>query len=86
MSTQNDVDMYKNDQVTRRYNEGFKLKVLAELSCGKYTKRQLSMICGLQCMMIKSICDPGKKSFIISFGRNNKNVKALIEKINFASR
>lgn len=48
MSTQNDVDMYKNDQVTRRYSEGFKLKVLAELSSGKYSKRQLSMIYGLQ--------------------------------------
>ena len=52
MSTQNDVDMYKNDQVTRRYSEGFKLKVLAELSSGKYSKRQLSMIYGLQCSTI----------------------------------
>ena len=52
MSTQNDVDMYKNDQVTRRYSEGFKLKVLAELSSGKFSKRQLSMIYGLQCSTI----------------------------------
>jgi transposase-like protein len=52
MSTQSDVDMYKNDQVTRRYSEGFKLKVLAELSSGKYSKRQLSMIYGLQCSTI----------------------------------
>ena len=52
MSTPNDVDMYKNDQVTRRYSEGFKLKVLAELSSGKYSKRQLSMIYGLQCSTI----------------------------------
>jgi hypothetical protein len=36
MSTQFDVDMYKNDQVTRRYSEGFKLKILAELSTGEY--------------------------------------------------
>ena len=49
MSTQNDVDMYKNGQVTRRYSEGFKIKVLDELSSGKYSKRQLSMIYGLQC-------------------------------------
>ena len=49
MSTQNDVDMYKNDHVTRRYSEGFKIKVLDELSSGKYSKRQLSMIYGLQC-------------------------------------
>lgn len=48
MSTQNDVDMYKNDQVTRRYSEGFKLKILSELSIGKYSKRQLSRIYGLQ--------------------------------------
>jgi transposase-like protein len=48
MSTQIDVDMYKNEHVTRRYSEGFKLKILAELSSGKYSKRQLSMIYGLQ--------------------------------------
>lgn len=48
MSTQFNVDMYKNEHVTRRYSEGFKLKVLAELSSGKYSKRQLSMIYGLQ--------------------------------------
>jgi len=48
MSTQFKVDMYKNDQVTRRYSEGFKLKILSELSSGKYSKRQLSMIYGLR--------------------------------------
>jgi transposase-like protein len=48
MSTQNDVDMYKNDKVTRRYSEGFKLKILSELSTGKYSKRELSRIYGLQ--------------------------------------
>jgi transposase-like protein len=48
MSTQNVVDMYKNEQVTRRYSEGFKLKILAELSTGKYSKRELSRIYGLQ--------------------------------------
>jgi transposase-like protein len=48
MSTQIRVDMYKNDQVTRRYSEGFKLKILSELSTGKYSKRQLSRIYGLQ--------------------------------------
>jgi len=40
--------MYKNDQVTRRYSEGFKLKILSELSTGKYSKRKLSRIYGLQ--------------------------------------
>jgi transposase-like protein len=41
MSTQNEVDMYKNDGVTRRYSESFKLKILSELSEGKYSKREL---------------------------------------------
>lgn len=47
MSTQNDVDMYKNDMVTRRYSEGFKLKILAELSTGNYSKKQLGTIYGI---------------------------------------
>lgn len=34
--------------VTRRYSESFKLKILSELSTGKYSKRQLSMIYGLR--------------------------------------
>ncbi|RIH62715.1 transposase, partial [Mariniphaga sediminis] len=29
--------MYKNDGILRRYSEGFKLKILAELSTGKYS-------------------------------------------------
>ena len=36
--------MYKNDGIVRRYSEGFKLKILAELSTGNYSKRQLGMI------------------------------------------
>jgi transposase-like protein len=40
--------MYKNDGVTRRYSESFKLKILSELSTGKYTKRQLGRIYGIQ--------------------------------------
>ena len=48
MSTQIKVDMYKNDNVIRRYSEGFKLKILDELSTGKYSKRQLSNIYGLR--------------------------------------
>lgn len=38
--------MYKNDKVTRRYSEGFKLKILNELSTGKYSKRELSRLYG----------------------------------------
>lgn len=48
MSTPTDVDMFKNEYVTRRYSEAFKLKILAELSSGKYSKRELSRIYGLQ--------------------------------------
>jgi len=48
MSTQFVVDMYKNERVTRRYSESFKLKILSELSTGKYSKRELSRIYGLQ--------------------------------------
>ena len=39
--------MYKNDGVTRRYSESFKLKILAELSTGKYSKRELGDIYGV---------------------------------------
>ncbi len=40
--------MYKNEHVTRRYSESFKLKILSELSTGKYSKQELSRIYGLQ--------------------------------------
>jgi len=39
--------MYKNDRVTRRYSEGFKLKILNELSTGKYSKRELARLYGI---------------------------------------
>jgi len=39
--------MYKNDQVIRRYSEGFKLKILTELSTGKYSKKKLGNIYGI---------------------------------------
>ena len=39
--------MYKNDRVTRRYSEPFKLKILDELSTGKYTKSQLGKLYGI---------------------------------------
>jgi len=39
--------MYKNDGITRRYSEGFKLKVLAELSSGKYNKSELGRFYGI---------------------------------------
>jgi hypothetical protein len=33
--------MYKNDRITKDYSAPFKLKILFELSTGKYTKSQL---------------------------------------------
>jgi len=39
--------MYKNDGINRRYSEGYKLKVLAELSTGKYNKSELGRIYGI---------------------------------------
>jgi len=39
--------MYKNDRVTRRYSEPFKLKILAELTTGKYNKHQLGKLYGI---------------------------------------
>ena len=39
--------MYKNDGYVRRYSEGFKLKILAELSTGKYSKKKLAEIYGM---------------------------------------
>lgn len=40
--------MYKNDGYVRRYSESFKLKVLAELSKGNHSKRQLGLLYGIQ--------------------------------------
>jgi transposase-like protein len=36
--------MYKNDKVIRRYSEPFKLKILDELTTGKYTKSELGKL------------------------------------------
>ena len=36
--------MYKNEQELRHFNESFILRILAELSAGKYSTRQLSRI------------------------------------------
>lgn len=39
--------MYKKTQITKRYSEGFKLKMLDELSTGKYTKREMFRMYGI---------------------------------------
>ena len=48
MYTLNNKYMYKNDGYVRRYSESFKLKVLAELSKGNHSKRQIGLIYGVQ--------------------------------------
>ncbi len=35
--------MYKNDGYVKRYSESFKLKVLAELTKGNFSKRQIAL-------------------------------------------
>lgn len=40
--------MYKNDGYVKRYSESFKLKVLAELSKGNHSKRQIGLLYGIQ--------------------------------------
>ncbi len=40
--------MYKNDGYVRRYSESFKLKILAELSKGNHSKRQIGLLYGIQ--------------------------------------
>jgi len=37
--------MYKNDRVTRRYSEPFKLKILDELTTGKLNKKKIIFSC-----------------------------------------
>jgi transposase-like protein len=39
-----DVDMLKNKHTVKQFSESLKLKVLAELSEGKYTKREISRL------------------------------------------
>jgi len=52
--------MYKNDGITRRYSEDFKLKILSEFSTGKYSKRQLTRIYGIQ--SLRSCCQLQKST------------------------
>lgn len=40
--------MYKNDGYVRRYSENFKLKVLAELTKGNHSKRQIALTYGVR--------------------------------------
>ena len=40
--------MYENDGYVRRYSESFKLKILAELTKGNHSKRQIALTYGIQ--------------------------------------
>lgn len=40
--------MYKNDGYVKRYSESFKLKILAELTKGNHSKRQIALTYGIQ--------------------------------------
>ena len=44
MDTHHVSIMYNNDGINRRYSESYKLKVLAELSTGKYDKTERSKL------------------------------------------
>jgi transposase-like protein len=48
MYTKKQKYMYKNDGYVKRYSESFKLKILAELTTGNHSKRQLGLIYGIQ--------------------------------------
>jgi transposase len=48
MYTLNQMYMYKNDGYVRRYSESFKLKILAELTKGNHSKRQIGLLYGIQ--------------------------------------
>ncbi len=39
--------MLKDDRTIKRYSESFKLKVLSELACGKYTKNEIRRVYGI---------------------------------------
>ncbi len=72
MYTQNNKYMYKNDRVTRRYSEPFKLKILAELSTGKYTKNQLGKL--------YSIAPTTINEWIRKYERNDlMNTRVMVE-------
>ena len=64
--------MYNNDGINRRYSEGYKLKVLAELTTGKYNKTELSKIYGINRTTLNSWID--------QYGRKDiKNTRVTVE-------
>jgi len=47
---------------------------------------QITVLLDNDKVMINSICDPDKRASVVSFGRNRKNMRQLIDKIKNASR
>lgn len=71
--------MYQNDKVVRRYSESFKLKVLDELSTGKYSKKQLGNLYGVNPSTINE--------WIRKYDRKDlMNTRILVENIDETSR
>jgi hypothetical protein len=47
---------------------------------------QITILFDKDRVLVNSICDPGKKSSVVSMGRNKKNMRRLIEEIEAANR
>jgi transposase len=79
--------MYKNDGINRRYSEGYKLKVLAELSTGKYNKTGLGRICGINRTTLNKWIQKYDRNDLmntrITVGTNNEigRIKALQKEV-----
>jgi transposase-like protein len=71
--------MYKNDGVVRRYSESFKLKILDELSTGKYSKNELARLYNIHASTIND--------WIKKYDRKDlMNTRVLVENIDETSR
>lgn len=71
--------MYKNDKYIRRYSEIFKLKILAELSTGKYSKNELGKLYGINPTTINQ--------WIKKYDRKDlMNTRILVENVDETSR
>lgn len=71
--------MYKNDGIVRRYSESFKLKILDELSTGKYSKHGLARLYDIHASTIND--------WIKKYDRKDlMNTRVLVENIDETSR
>jgi len=79
MYTLKPMYMYKNDKYIRRYSESFKLKILAELSTGKYSKNELGKLYGINPTTINQ--------WIKKYDRKDlMNTRILVENVDETSR